>query len=405
MKLWFQLALRNVWRQKRRTFLTLITMFGGFGVASISIAWSDGTFEKAIDVYTRNFSGHIQIHSPGYLDTPSLYAAVDGGESLLASVQSHPQVIAATPRVKAAGLVAVGDVSAGGRFWGVDITRESSMTRLPDKIISGQSFSGPAANEVLVANGLALALDADPGDTLVVVSQGIDGSLANDAYLVVGIFESGEALVDQTTVIFPIDALRELLVLGDRVHEIALIVDDVAAVPAVARDLQQRLGDAVDVATWQVFAQTFNRAMELNRRGTWVSLLIIFAVVAVGVLNTVLMTVLERTREYGVLRALGTSPLQIVRLVLFEVTIMAVIGVTIGCVLGFAINSVIAWVGIPLPAPISHGGVEFSRLNSVVRAQSFWIPAVCVFASALVVSIFPARRAARTAPALAMRAR
>jgi ABC-type lipoprotein release transport system permease subunit len=160
---------------------------------------------------------------------------------------------------------------------------------------------------------------------------------------------------------------------------------------------------SVAVEPWQEFADQFYKAMQADRKGMWITLFIIILIVAVGVLNTVLMTVLERTREYGVLRAIGVRPFQVTRLVLYEVALMAILSVVVGSALSLAANYYLSVHGFSLPEPIMYGGVEFSRMYSEINLRSFTIPAVTVMLSAILVGIFPAIRAARTEPAKAMR--
>jgi ABC-type antimicrobial peptide transport system permease subunit len=143
--------------------------------------------------------------------------------------------------------------------------------------------------------------------------------------------------------------------------------------------------------------------MLADQQGTWIMLAIIIVVVAVGVLNTVLMTVLERRREYGVLRALGTAPIQIFQLVLQEVAIMAVIGIIIGAVISLVVNYWLSLRGFYMGQSFTYGGMEFSHMYTEINARSFYIPGICVLISAFIVSLFPAVKAARVPPARAMR--
>jgi putative ABC transport system permease protein len=138
-------------------------------------------------------------------------------------------------------------------------------------------------------------------------------------------------------------------------------------------------------------------------QGTWVSLFIIVLIVAVGVLNTVLMSVLERRREYGLLKAVGTRPVAIVRLVLAEVSILALFSIILGAGLSLAINLLLSHHGINLHEPLTWGGMRFETLKSEINARSFYIPCLTVFFSALLVSFFPSLKAARTDPAKSMR--
>jgi ABC-type lipoprotein release transport system permease subunit len=393
-----------VLRQKRRTILTVLTMLGGFALASISIGFSDGSYNQVIEMFTRNQLGHIQIHAPGFLDQPSLYKNIADYLAVGNIVDQNPEVEFWAPRIKSGGLAAVGERSTGVVVLGVDPARENQATRFDKKVVEGGSLSREAQHEVVLGIGLAKLLKAKPGDSLVIISQGADGSIANDLYSIRGLSESGSAMADQVTMYMHLADAQELFVLGDRVHEIAIVISDLDLVPEVTAELRAALADRhVVVEPWQEFAKSFYRAMVLDQRGTWVMLAIIILLVAVGVLNTVLMTVLERRREYGVLRAVGTAPGQIFRLVVLEVVVMAIVAILLGALVSYLANAYLAASGIYMGIDFTYGGVEFSRMYSEVNARTFWIPGMCVLLSALFVSLFPAARAAHTPPARSMR--
>jgi len=399
-----RVAFRNVLRQRRRSLLTVLTMFGGFALAAVSIGLSDGTYNNVIELFTRNQLGHVQIHAPGYLDRPSLYKNIADYEEVGSRVDAVPGVQHWAPRIKAAGLASVNDKTTGVSIIGIDPAHENETTRFDRKITEGRSLGQTAAREVVLGSGLARVLRADVGEELVVLSQGADGSIANDLYTIVGLAESNSGIQDQTTMYLHVVDAQELFVLEDRVHEIAIVVETLEDVPLVTAAIDEALaGRDVVVEPWQVFAKAFYRAMVLDQQGTWIMLGIIILLVAVGVLNTVLMTVLERRREYGVLRAIGTGPGQIFRLVLIEVTVLAVIGIVAGSLTAWAANHYFAVRGFSAGYEFTYGGIEFTRMYTEVNARTFWIPALSVMVSALLVSIYPAARAAHTPPAQAMR--
>ena len=402
--LMLRVAFRNLLRQRRRTILTVGTMFGGFTLSAVSIGFSDGSYNRVIDMFTRNQLGHIQVHGEGYLDRPSLYKTVADYRTVGAQIERVPGVEFWAPRVKAAGLAAAGEKSAGARILGVEPARENRATRLDRKIVAGRSLADDPAGEAVLGAGLARTLHADLGAQVIIVSQAADGSIANDAYTLVGLAESGDQATDMTTIYLHLDDARTLFVLGERVHEIAVVVTDLDAVAATTAGIRAALDDdKLAVDPWQEFAQAFYHAMEVDRRGGWIGLGIIIAIVAVGVLNTVLMSVLERTREYGVLRAIGTSPGEVFRLVLLEVVMMALASIALGALAGWGVNYLLSIKGLYFGQSFTYGGIEFGRMYAEVNAQSFYIPALAVLLSAVAVSLFPATRAARIAPARAMR--
>ena len=400
----FRIAFRNTFRQTRRSVLTALAMTGGFVLASFSIAWADGSYHEVISLFTRHRLGHIQIHAEGYLERPSLYRTVRASAGLARNLESQPDVEAWAPRVFSAGLASVGDRAAGARIVGIDPDREEQTTAFKRKVKRGRGLGSSPNNEAAVGIGLAEVLGADVGDTVVLVSQGADGSIANDAYTIVGILDTGDDAGNLADLYLHVHDAQDLLVLDDRVHEIAVVVRDLAQVLPAARTIEASLADPdLDVAPWQRFAADFYHAMKIDQRGMWISLSIIILIVAVGVLNSVLMTVLERRREYGVLKALGTKPKQMFALILLEINILALGSILLGFALAFCINAFVSVRGLALPEPISYGGMEFCYLHTEINIRSFVIPAVTVLVTASVAGLLPALKAVRTDPAEAMR--
>jgi len=399
-----RMAWRNIFRQKRRTILTVLSMFGGFALSAISIGWADGTYNRIIEMFTRNRLGHIQIHAQGYLDKPSLYKKIDDYEAIGEKLESLNGVESWTPRLYAAGLVSVGEKSSGARIVGIDPRREGAAINFEKKVIEGKAFSQEPSGEAILGKDLATSLEAEIADELVIVSQAADGSIANDLYIVTGIIESGNAVDDRTSLFLHLEDAQKLFVLEGSIHEIVVIANKLDQVSQLTDKIQATLSDDdLEVLPWQEFARSFYTAMQADKQGAWIMLFIVILIVAIGVLNTVLMTVLERTREYGVLRAMGTRPYQVFRLVICEVTIMAIIGIIIGFGLSLPINYILSQHGIAMPETFTYGGIEFTHYYSEINAHSYYIPALTVLLSATIVSLFPAVKAARIAPARAMR--
>lgn len=399
-----KIAFRNIFRQKRRSLLTILTMLGGFVLSAFSFGWSDGTYSYIIDMFTRNQLGHIQIHKEGYLDRPALYKTIDDYHTVGVILDTIPGLVAWSPRIYSSGLVSVGEKSTGGRIIGIDPSREQIATRFEKKIIKGVPFAREASYQAILGEGLATTLKADLGDSIVIVSQGADGSIANDIYEIIALANSGDKMTDQTALYLHLEDARELFVLDNQIHEVVVIGEDLDDVGELTELIKEALDNSeLSVAPWQEFAKPFYEAMQADQQGNWILLFIIMLIVAIGVLNTVLMTVLERRREYGVLRALGTQPAQIIRLLLSEVAVMTVMSILLGSLIALITNS---FFYLDLPESLgsmTYGGVEFKTMYSELNARSFYIPAITIFVSALIVSIIPALKAARIAPAKAMR--
>ena len=379
-------------------------MVVGFTLLSLTIGLSDGVYGGIIEMFTRNRIGHIQVHREGYLDKPSLYKTIDGYTAIGQVVQDVPEVEAWTPRIYGAGLGSVGEKSTVVQIIGVDVTREIQATRFDNKVIEGNVLAETASHEAVIGKGLAKILSAKIGSEIVIFSQGADGSLANDLYKVVGIAESGDDATDRTACYLHIEDAQELFVLEGRAHEIVVIVSNINRVDKVTSEIETNLNDPMlDVSPWQVVAKSFYRAMKTDQQGDAISRWVIMLIVAIGVLNTVLMSVLERTREYGVLKAVGTKPVQIFWLVICEVVIIALGSICIGAILGTLVNYLFSIYGITYPEEITYGGMKLKTMYAEVNVRCLVIPAITVMLSAAIVSLFPAIKAARILPAKAMR--
>jgi len=399
----FKLALRNVLRQKRRSILTILTMVGGLMLNAVSIGWTDGSYNSIIDSFTRNLTGHLQIHARGFLDRPSLYKTIDGYRAVGAGIDSVPGVESWAPRVYAAGLASVGDRSTACEIIGIDPARDDRTTNFGAKVKRGLTLSPVASRQAVLGKGLAELLKADIDSQVVIVSQAADGSIANDGYRVVGIASSGDEAGDRMAFYLHIADAQILLALEGRVHELVVNTAGLARVAPATSALRRRFtAQGLDVQPWQVVARAFYQSMEADKRGNNVMFIIVMLIVAVGVLNTVLMSVLERTREFGVLKALGTRPWWIFKLVMAEVMTMAAISVVIGTAVGLAANYVLSIYGIRI-TPMDVGGMLFDTMRSEISVKTVVLPAGLVLLASLLVAIFPARRASLIEPARAMR--
>jgi putative ABC transport system permease protein len=426
-----RMAFRNIFRQKRRSLLTILSMFGGFAMAAIFIGWADGSYNNIIDNFTRYNYGHIQIHKEDYLDRPSLYKTIDNYGDIETILEGTEKIDSWAPRLYSVGLVSVDEKSSGTRIIGIDPESENRTTAFNKKITEGEGFSDAHAYEAVIGQGLAKILKAGVNDSIVIVSQtadgsiandrykilkagvndsivivsqAADGSIANDRYKIVGIIDTGNEVADRSSFYLPLETAQELLVLYGRVHEVAITVKNLHYVLPITEQLGAALGDSdLTVAPWQEFARSFYIAMKADMEGMWISLFIIVLIVSVGVFNTVLMSVLERVREYGVLKAVGTKPGQIIRLVLAEVNIMAVFSILLGIIVGYIVNYLLSTHGVTLTEGFSYGGMEFREMKSEINARSFYIPALTVLLSGFIIGLFPSIKAAHTDPAKSMR--
>lgn len=402
----FRMAMRNLMRNRRRSLLTGLMMAGGFTLFSATLGLSDGTYGSIIDMFTRSRTGHAQVHAVGYLERPSLYRTIKDMPRTARALDGLKEVQAWAPRVYSPALAFAGAKTVGAQIMGIDPARERKAMRLEGQLDEGSFILDAPSDGVVISARLAAALKLKPGDELSLIGQGTDGSIANDNFRVTGVLSSTESAFEGPWCLMHIDKAREFLALGNRSHEIALIFTDYSKAREDSLLVTAALADpSLDVEPWQVTEKEFYQAMLLDKKGGDITNFIIMAIVAVGVLNTILMAVLERTREYGLLKALGTRPVFIFSLIMTEVLLLALLSIAVGTLFSLGLNHYLSINGIAIPNPISYGGVKFSRMLSSVNAASFIRPAITVLLSALVVGVFPAIKAARITPVKALESR
>jgi ABC-type lipoprotein release transport system permease subunit len=399
-----KIAFRNIFRHKRRSILTGMLMAGVCFLHAVSLGMVDVTYGGIIDMFTRDSTGHIQIHGNGYIEKPSIYKTVYNADEIGARIEGMPDVESWTPRVRTPALAFAGTKTTGIEVIGVDPIRESQTTRLKNKVKEGRFISEEMSYDAVITGSLSRVLKVEIGGEIALISQGADGSIANDLFTVVGITDSEDTGYGKMFCYVHIEAAQEFLALEKRVHEIAIVMSGHEMARKGAKAMESILSDPdLDVEPWQIVEEQFYRAMQADLEGNKISLLILTLIVAVGVLNTALMVILERTPEFGLLKALGTRPFMIFRLIVLETAFISVISVIVGTAFGIGGNYLLSIYGIDYPTPLEYGGMMFETLTAVISPRSLYQPGLTIFLTAVFVSTLPAIKAARVIPVKSMR--
>ena len=394
-----KLAFRNLFRQRRRSILTLLTMVIGFFFLSISIGLSEGSYMRIIQMFTSQKTAHVQIHFEDYLNRPTIYKTLD--EESLEKLKDIDFIKAYAPRIHVQALVFSKDKALGAQVIGIDLRKEFETTTLKKRLSKGEFTSHGAVITYSLAKSLKLKIN----DELVLISQGADGSISNDIFIITGIIGSEKDSKEPLFCYLELSTMQDFLALGNKFHEIAIMTDSYSKAPLYAKKIKALLKQIpkLDIQPWQVVEKSFYEAMQADIKGMWYSLSIVMLIVAIGVLNTVLMAVLERTREYGIMKALGTTPFLLFIQITTEIFLLSIFAVIIGSVISFVAHILLTVYGIPLTTPIEYGGMRFTLYQSIMSFDTYWIPALLIVITAVIVSIFPAISSARKKPIEAIR--
>ncbi len=405
--LFWQMAWRNVWRYRRRSLLTVLTIALGLAFYILMRAIGDGFHEQMVDNSVRAGIGHIEVHRAGYQRDPALLKTLPEAERIERVVPETPDLLGYSFRVLGDGLASTAENSTGVRIVGVRPERERSVTTLYRAVIAGKFLEDGMSRPALIGERLAQALGAGLNEKIVLVVQAADGTMGAQLFRVAGIFRSGSPELDRGVVYLLRKDAQTLFALGEGVTEAALLLRSSESVGEAQRFLSARLtGAPVEVLPWYVVEPFLRQFIELDDAFFYIIALILFIVISVGILNTVMMSVFERVREFGVMMALGTKPRQVVRLVMEESSALALVGVVLGAVLGSAATILFAYTGIDLSryaAGASALGITTTVIRPQLTARNLVVSDLSVVVVVLLVALYPAMKAARLRPVEAIR--
>lgn len=402
--IFLRLAGRNVLRNARRSAITVLAI--AIGMTALLFLWAfiDGVNEQMIENSTRYLSGHLQVHRQGYHDDQSLERVLEDGPELAGRVRSAGAEV--SRRLEASALASVADKSRGVIVLGVEPAAETRVTTLARTVQEGRFLDPDDRSGVVVGYRIAEALGARVGGELVLVTQAADGSVGAARYRVRGIFRTRMDMLDGSYVLLTLPAAQELYAAADAVTTIVARLPDRGQVAAVKARLEASLGPGHEVLDWQRLLPAVVQSVAFHEVTGYVLLLVLFIVVAVGITNTVLMAVLERTREFGVMMALGTSQAQLTRVVFYEACLLGLGGLALGAAAGIGLVQYFAGAGMDF-GRYSRAMETMQGLTSMVyplpRADRAAFITVVVFAIAVLAALYPAWRAARLLPVAAIR--
>ena len=410
---WWRIGWRNLGRNRKRTFITALGLGAGYFAVVFMVGWADGLKAEMVENGTGILTGQLQVHAADYRPERSLYDTIGGRDgtdvsALLEAVVSDPAIEAAAPRVYAGGLVSSGESTSAGMIMGIDIELEPRVSRILTGIEEGQ-VPRPGRNEIAIGHEMARQLGVGMGDEVVLVVPAADGSMGNDLFRVAGIYRSGMTELDNAYALVPIDALQTLVVLDPgRIHEIAAATTDAWLAPEAAERIAQALavsgpGLDVEVVPWTVLRPDMLDYTRLVESWYFIVIGVVFTIAIFGVANSMLMATFERRREFAVMLALGTTPVQVVLTVLYEALALGVLSLLVGAAVTLPL---MMWLhNAPLDLSFIYG--DFTMFGALMRPtlrveynlpMAVWAAAALLF-TAFVAALYPAAKAARVPPA------
>lgn len=413
LRLFLLLALRNARRNLRRSLLTAAAMTLGLAVLVWSRAITDGAHEAWVTGAVRLGTGHVAIETPAFHRSASLADRLTAGqvaaaESVLRAPALAPLVVAVAPRLVVGGLASSATAAVPVQIQGVDPAAEAVFSPLAGRAVGGTFLQPGDRLAAYVGVDLARRLALGVGSRLVLTAQSASGEITGQLVRVAGTFKSGLPAIDQGMVYIPIATARAWLGAPGAATTVAVLLRSSRATGSVARAVRRLLPAGLAVLSWQEAAPALDSAVRIDDWSGYAFLLILFAIVVLAILNAVLMSVLNRNREFGVLQALGLTRRETGMVVFTEGVVLTTLSGVLGTAVGFGVTWLFWRHGLDLSS-LMKGDVSFSgALVSPILVPEFRASqaGLCLAATLLIgvlASLYPARQAGRIDVAEAMK--
>ncbi len=400
------LSWRNVWRNRRRSFLTFLTIMAGCTLIIFMRSFQNGSYSQMIEDSIAPQIGHIQIHEKGFWKNRTLeYAFRDNG--LLHKIRGMKNVKAAAPRISAGGLIIFRDSSAGSEILAIEPEEEKNITTIHKYILPGGRFLRDGdTRSIVLGHTLAKILRVKAGDSVSIVSQGFDGSIAAEGFNVAGIFKCPNIEYNRSLALIPFAEGVRTFSMEGYISSIVVRADDIDPVAEIRSGIKQIAGPELEVMSWDELMPEIMQFIAMDRASTHFYVLMLYLIVAFGILNTIQMSVFERIRELGIMLSIGTSRERVFAMIITESFIISVIGIAAGLAGGALVSlyfSVYPMDFTGYQQEMELYGMSTLLYYAKMKPYDFYVTSAMTLLFSMVFTFFPARRASRLSPVRAIR--
>ena len=390
--MYLKLAWRNIWRNKRRTLITLASIAFAVFFASVTQSMQLGTYANMISNSVRFYTGYAQIHKSGYWDEKSLDNSFSLPENAWKTLAGNESVAGIIPRIESFSLVAHGEKAKAAMLIGIDPIKENELTSLKKRLTKGKYLTNNE-NALIVGQGLADYLNVNLGDTLALIGQGYHGTNAVGKYYIKGIIETPIAAFNDQAIYLPLATAQFYFGMEDQITSLAINVNEEAKLERLKSSINNQLNsEAYEVMTWREMMPELVQQIELDYVSGRIILFILYIIIGFGMFGTFLMMAKERTYEFGILVAIGMRRMRLKVLSLLELVMLSFGGVLLGVIISLPVLTIFHFNPIPLSGEFAEVYKKFGIepvLNFSISPVIFIDQATIILILSLFLGIYP----------------
>ena len=405
--MFLQLAWRNIWRNPRRTLVIMTAVIIGVWSMVFFGAVSRGMLVSMLDNGKSILTGDIQIHAQDYKEDPSIDNSIKGSvplESVLAA--ELPEGSLWAPRLRVNSIISNARHSTGVTTVGMDVEKEVAISFIGGGLFQGEYLEADDRRGILIGQALLEKFETRLGNKMIIMTRDATGEIASKVFRIKGVFRSEMQATEKEFVFVTLAAARDLVQMETGFSEVSIRVPDQGLLETTARTLQDKLDASnCQVETWPEILPILKAYVGIFDAFMYIWYVVVFVAMGFGIVNTTLMAVYERTREFGLFKALGMKPWWIIRSVITESFFLLLTGIVAGNIVAIGFVMFFAKTGIDLS--MFAAGAEFIGMSRIIypvlTVSDFLAANITIFFLGLLVSLYPAVKAARFTPVETMR--
>ncbi len=400
----FIVSWRNVWRSKLRSLVIICAIALGLWGGIFILALTQGMVDQRMKSILETEISHLQIHDPNFSENKTINLIIPDGQNIVENIAQMPEVSIVTGRTVVMGMVSSAATGAGVQINGIFPEKEREVSKVSEKITQGKYFDGIKKNPIVIGDKLAQKLKVKLRSKIVLTMQDSEGDITAGAFRVAGIFKTTSTRFDESSLFVRSTDLNRIVGMENQIHEIAMLLHDFEDVDGVASRLQAQFPQ-LKIETWKDLAPELEYMGTMMAQMSLIVMIIIMIALLFGIVNTMLMAILERTRELGMLMSVGMNKSRVFLMIMLETVFLSIVGGIVGTVVTIATIAYFAKIGIDLSnfaTGLESFGYE-AIIYPTIDPLFYPVVAVMVILTAIVAAIYPAYKALTLNPATAIR--